>query len=498
MISPDDKYNQDLVNLVHPPGWENPRPQGRYDLVVIGGGTAGLVSAAGAAGLGAKVALIEKHLLGGDCLNTGCVPSKSLIAAARRVHAVRTASKLGVRISEPIEVDFPTIMERMRAQRSHIAHHDSAARFQGLGVDVFLGDAAFADDGQSVVVNDVPISFWKAVVCTGARAHVPDIPGLAAVGYLTNETLFSLTEQPRRLAVIGGGPIGCEMAQAFARFGTNVTLFEGGPRILSRDDAQASELVAQSMTNDGVEILFQCRVERVSQEEDGKVITARGANGELLERSFDEILVAVGRTPNIEGLNLTAMGVETSKTGIVVNDYLQTTNRQVYAAGDICSPYKFTHAADHQARVVIQNALFFGRRRASGLVVPRVTFTDPELAAVGRTGQEAADDPALTAWTVDLGAIDRGRTDGDAGFFRVWADGRGRIHGATVVGPHAGELLAPVTLAMTHGLRLSHVASTVHAYPTRSEALARIAGDHRKATLHPWVRAVLGWIARTS
>ncbi|MCA9567046.1 MAG: FAD-dependent oxidoreductase, partial [Myxococcales bacterium] len=210
----------------------------------------------------------------------------------------------------------------------------------------------------------------------------------------------------------------------------------------------------------------------------------------------DTVLVAVGRVPNVD-LGLEAAGVAYGPGGITVDDHLRTTNRRIFAAGDVVGA-GHTHAADHQARVVIQNALFFGRRRASGLVVPRVTFTDPELAAVGRTGQEAADDPALTAWTVDLGAIDRGRTDGDAGFFRVWADGRGRIHGATVVGPHAGELLAPVTLAMTHGLRLSHVASTVHAYPTRSEALARIAGDHRKATLHPWVRAVLGWIARTS
>ncbi|MEZ5942697.1 MAG: mercuric reductase [Planctomycetaceae bacterium] len=500
MISPDDNYNQELVNLVHPPGWENPRPQERYDLVVIGGGTAGLVSAAGAVGLGAKVALIEKHLLGGDCLNTGCVPSKSLIAAARRVHAVRTASKFGVNIADPIEVDFPVIMERMRAQRAHIAHHDSAERFQGLGVDVFLGEAAFANDGQSITVNDVSLQFRKAVICSGARAHVPDIPGLAAVGFVTNETLFSLTEQPRRLAVIGGGPIGCEMAQAFARFGTRVTLFEGGPRILSRDDAQASELVAQSMTDDGVEILFQHRVERVSQEEGGKVITARNANGELLERCVDEILVAVGRAPNVEGLNLDAAGVEVSKSGIVVNDYLQTTNRRIYAAGDICSPYKFTHAADFMARIVIQNALFSGRSRVSQLLIPWSTYTAPEVAHVGLSeGEAESRGISLDTFFQELSGVDRAFLDDEhAGFVKIHVrKGTDKIVGATIVAAHAGDLISEITLAMKHGIGLKKIASTIHPYPTQAEAIRKLGDAYNRTRLTPitkWLlKLVLNW-----
>ncbi|MBI4161338.1 MAG: mercuric reductase, partial [Acidobacteria bacterium] len=377
LILPDDAHNRALVENVHPPAWVNPTPTGRYNLVVLGAGTAGLVSAVGAAGLGAKVAIVEKHLLGGDCLNFGCVPSKGVLRAARAVHAVRHAEALGVRTGGPVDFDFAAAMERMRRLRAGISQKDSAHRLARLGVDVFLGEARFVAP-DAVEVDGRRLAFSRAVIATGARAAGLPIPGLADAGFLTNETVFSLTRLPRRLIVIGGGPIGCELAQAFRRFGSELSILSLGSRLLPREDEDAAAVLAARFQRDGIHLALGAKIQRVERRRDGKaVVFERDGRQEVV--TGDEILVGVGRVPNVEGLGLEAAGVECDKTGVKVDDYLRTTNRRIYAAGDICSVYKFTHAADAMARVVLRNALFFGREKASDLVIPWCTYTDPEV-----------------------------------------------------------------------------------------------------------------------
>ena len=363
-LIPDTPENRSLTANVHPPDWINPDPSGRYNLVVIGGGTAGLISAAGAAGLGAKVALIERHLMGGDCLNVGCVPSKGVIRASRALFDAKNGAGFGVRGGEGIHFDFGTAMERMRRLRSDISHHDSAQRFRDeLGIDVFIGQGSFVAP-DCVEVDGRKLYFKKAAVCTGARASAPSIPGLAEAGYLTNETVFSLTELPPRLAVIGGGPIGCELAQAFARFGSRVTVIELGAQILGREDGDAAEILHNAFVREGVELQLGVNIVRVEIRGSEKILLLE-RDGQSFEVIADEILVGVGRAPNIEGLELGKAGITYDKTGVKVSDTLQTSNPNVYAAGDICSPFKFTHTADALARILIANALFMGRQKTS-------------------------------------------------------------------------------------------------------------------------------------
>jgi pyruvate/2-oxoglutarate dehydrogenase complex dihydrolipoamide dehydrogenase (E3) component len=358
IISPWDAHNQRLASHVHPPDWKNPKPASRYNLVVIGAGTAGLVCAAGAAGLGAKVALIERHLMGGDCLNVGCVPSKAVIRASRAAAAVRDAGAFGVHVPEGVGMDFGRAMERMRRLRASISPHDSAKRFSELGVDVFIGEGRFSD-AQTVEVAGERLAFKKAVIATGARAAAPLVAGLEEISYLTNETVFSLTELPQRLAVIGAGPIGCEMAQAFARFGSEVFLVETMHGILPREDEDASAVVLESIQKDGVKLLCCGKQLRLAKADGGKVRLRVESHGKGYDEVVDQLLVAVGRAPNVEGLGLEAAGVAFTQKGVQVNDRLQTTQPNIFAAGDICSPYQFTHAADFMARIVIRNALFF-------------------------------------------------------------------------------------------------------------------------------------------
>src|SRR5581483_7105409 len=382
LVRPADSHNVRLVSNLHPPDWRNPVPAPRYNLVVLGAGTAGLVTAAGAAGLGAKVALVEKHLLGGDCLNVGCVPSKAIIRSSRAVFDIREAEHFGARVAEPPQVDFPAVMERMRKLRADISPHDSAARFAKLGVDVFLGEAHFAGP-DTVQVDGQTLRFKRAVIATGARPIQPSIPGLTEAGYLTNETVFSLTQRPPRLAVIGGGPIGCELAQAFQRLGCQVSLFHKHAHLLDREDLQAAAIVQRAFLREGLTVLLEATITRVERNGSEKRIcfAARGKNEAI---TVDEILVGTGRAPNVEGLNLEAVGVQYDPLkGVVVNDYLQTSNPRIYAAGDICLAWKFTHAADFAARIAIQNALFLGRKKASALTMPWCTYTDPEIAHVG-------------------------------------------------------------------------------------------------------------------
>jgi pyruvate/2-oxoglutarate dehydrogenase complex dihydrolipoamide dehydrogenase (E3) component len=494
-LTPDDEHNRRLVSRVHPGDWGNPQPADRYDLVVIGAGTAGLVTAAGAAGVGAKVALVERHLLGGDCLNYGCVPSKALIHAARAAAAVREATKLGIDSPAAGSVDFSAVMERMRRLRGDIARHDSAERFQQLGVDVFLGDGEFIDAGTSVRVGEARLRFRKAVICTGARAAAPAIPGLDAAGYLTNESLFSLTVLPRRMAVIGGGPIGCEMSQAFARFGSQVTLLETGSRILRRDDPEAAARVSMAIAADGVRIRLNAAVSGVERTADGKrlKVTTDGREEALI---VDDILVAVGRAPNVEGLNLESAGVEWDRSGVRVDDRLRTTNRRIFAAGDVCFPAKFTHAADYLARTVVRNALFFGRGRASRLLIPWCTYTSPELAHVGMTAEEAsARGLAIDTFTQELADVDRAVLDDETeGFVRVHVRrGTDAIVGATIVAAHAGELISELTLAMQHGVGLRRIGATIHPYPTQADAIRKLGDQYNRTRLTPFTR----WLLRT-
>jgi pyruvate/2-oxoglutarate dehydrogenase complex dihydrolipoamide dehydrogenase (E3) component len=490
-VPPWDEHNQILVANVHPPTWRNPDPAPRYNLVVIGAGTAGLVTAAGAAGLGAKVALVERHLMGGDCLNVGCVPSKCVIRSSRVLGDLSAAADLGIHVPPGTTVDFSAAMERMRRLRARMSHHDSAHRFQEqLGVDVFLGEGRFVGP-DTVEVDGKTLRFKKAVIATGARAaHLP-IPGLAEAGFLTNETVFSLTERPRRLAVIGGGPIGCELAQAFRRLGSEVTQFDSAPHILPREDSDAAEIVQQAFIRDGIHLMLEVKLTRVERTSEGKVIHFE-MNGRVGMVTVDEILVGAGRAPNVEGLNLEAVGVSyDTQRGVLVNKRLQTSNPRIYAAGDICMAYKFTHAADAAARTVIQNALFFGRKKLSTATIPWCTYTDPEVAHVGLSEQEAArNQVALQTFTVPMREVDRAIADGEEeGFVKIHVrHGTDKILGATIVARHAGEMINEVTLAMTKNIGLGALASVIHPYPTQAEAIRKAADAYNRTRLTPFVK----------
>lgn len=491
-LKPDDVHNRTLIENVHPAGWQNPTPEGRYNLVVIGAGTAGLVCAAGAAAVGAKVALIERSLMGGDCLNYGCVPSKGIISAARTVAAVRDAGEYGVTLSGDVSVDFAAVMERMRKLRSGISHHDSARRFTELGVDVYLGQGQFVDS-NTIRVEDRDLKFKKAVIATGARAAVPPIPGINDIGYLTNETVFSLTELPRRLGVIGGGPIGAELAQTFARFGSEVVLLEKADQILSREDADAARIVQQALIRDGVRLSLSATVKEFRCEGIHKITVSESA-GETREEQFDEILISSGRQPNLEDLNLEQAGIEyDERTGVKIDDYLRTTNPNVYAAGDICFPYKFTHTADFLARIVIRNALFPGRSKASSLIIPWCTYTQPEIAHVGLNERAAREQSAdIDTYRQDLASVDRAILDGETeGFVKVHVQrGKDKILGATIVAAHAGDLISEITLAMKHGIGLAGIGNTIHPYPTQAEAIRKLGDQFNRSRFTPFVSRI--------
>jgi pyruvate/2-oxoglutarate dehydrogenase complex dihydrolipoamide dehydrogenase (E3) component len=489
-IFPRDAHNQTLVANVHPPEWVNPTPSGRYNLVVIGGGTAGLICAAGAAGLGAKVALIERHLLGGDCLNVGCVPSKGLIRASRAFFDARNGADFGVLGGAGLQFDFATAMERMRRLRAEVSYHDSAKRFRDeLGVDVFLGQGSFVSR-DCVEVAGQKLFFKKAAICTGARAAAPPIPGLAETGYLSNETVFSLTELPPRLAVIGAGPIGCELAQSFARFGSQVTLIELGPHILGREDRDAAGILHAALVREGIDLQLGVKILGVEKRGSEKILRME-RNGVIIVVAVDEILVGVGRAPNLEGLELEQGGILYDQAGVKVSDTLQTSNPDVYAAGDICSPYKFTHTADALARILIANALFMGRQKTSALTIPWCTYTDPEIAHVGMYEKDVRDKGMeVTTLTVPLADIDRAVLDGEIeGFARVHLrKGTDKILGATIVARHAGEMINEFSLAITSGLGLAAIGNTIHPYPTQAEVIKRLADAHNRTRLTPFVK----------
>jgi pyruvate/2-oxoglutarate dehydrogenase complex dihydrolipoamide dehydrogenase (E3) component len=497
-LQPNDIHNQNLESNVHPPDWSNPTPRGRYNLVVIGAGTAGLVAAAGAAGLGAKVALIERSLMGGDCLNVGCVPSKGVISAARIAATVRNASDFGVEVPEGVHVNFASAMERMRKLRARISPNDSAARFRDLGIDVYFGQGRFIDS-NTIDVDGTKLNFKRAVIATGARAAAPPIAGLDRVHYLTNESVFSLTELPRRFGVIGAGPIGCELAQSFAQLGSEVFLVESEHGILPREDREAAEIVQKVMVRDGVKLL--CCGRKLEIKNEGGIRLTVESHDKSYDEPIDQLLVAVGRAPNVENLNLEGVGVDFDKKGVKVNDRMQTTNPRIYAAGDICSPYQFTHAADFMARIVIQNALFKGRKKSSSLKIPWCTYTSPEISHVGLYEHEAKEQGVeVDTYVQHLSDVDRAILEGeDDGFVKVHVKkGTDQIIGATIVARNAGDMISEITLAMTHGLGLGKIGSTIHPYPTQAEAIRRLGDQYSRTRLTPFVKSLFHkWLAWT-
>jgi pyruvate/2-oxoglutarate dehydrogenase complex dihydrolipoamide dehydrogenase (E3) component len=477
-----------LDDLVQPREWRNPQAQGTYDLVVIGGGTAGLVTAVGAAALGARVALVERGRLGGDCLNSGCVPSTAIRRTARAVGELRRAGALGVRVAG-VDVDFAAVMRRMRERRAGLAVHDSAERLTRLGIHVFFGAATFGS-AREVMVGAQTLRFTRAVIATGSRPAVPPIDGLSNTSYLTNETVFDLTERPDRLLVIGGGAIGCELSQAFARFGSQVMVFDQARRLLANDDPEASLVVQRALSADGVRFELGVAVTRVSHSNDTTIVQFRQSpDGPLQEAAGDRLLVATGRAPNVDGLDLTRAGIQAGPGGIVVDDRLRTSNRRVYAAGDVCSRFQFTHAADAAARIVIQNALFFGRRRASALTIPWCTFTDPEVAHVGLSAEDADKRrPGVQTISVRLSEVDRAVLDDETdGFVRVHHD-RGRLLGCTIVAAHAGEMIGQASGAVARGATLNEFSSIIYPYPTQTEALRKAGDAYRRTRLTAGVR----------
>jgi pyruvate/2-oxoglutarate dehydrogenase complex dihydrolipoamide dehydrogenase (E3) component len=503
-VSPMDVYNQQLIEYVHPADWVNPEPAAVYDLVVIGAGTAGLVVAAGAAGLGLglKVALIERHLMGGDCLNFGCVPSKTIVRSSRIIGEIWRGQELGIR-ADRVEIDFGAVMKRMRRIRAEISHNDSAARFKSLGVDVFLGGGQFASD-DTVTVGKQVLKFKKAVIATGARAATPQITGLAEAGYLTNETVFSLVERPRRLAVIGGGPVGCELAQTLQRLGCEVVLLHRSSHILNKEDPEAAVILQQVLLKEGVNLILDCQVEQVT-------VTDAGKNISYISNDFsstvivDEILLGAGRTPNIESLNLDKVGVDYDAKGVRVNDYLQTTNPRIYAAGDVCMKWQFTHAADAAARIVIKNTLFspfgLGKNKLSSLVMPWVTYTDPEIAHVGLSIDDAEKQGIqFNTIKILMSNVDRAITDGETeGFIKIMhRRGSDEILGATIVASHAGDIISEVTTAMVNKIGLSKLSSVIHPYPTQADCIKKAADAYRRTLLTPRTKKILGLLTKFS
>jgi pyruvate/2-oxoglutarate dehydrogenase complex dihydrolipoamide dehydrogenase (E3) component len=487
-VEPFDQFNQELVANVHPAGWVNPEPRERYHLVVIGAGTGGLVTASIAAGLGARVALIERYLMGGDCLNVGCVPSKGIISAARSWQAATESRHRfgGPTVSGP--GDFGEVMARMRRLRAGLSRLDGAPRYRDLGVDVFLGEGRFTGH-DALMVGGRTLRFRRAVIATGARPAVPPVPGLETTSYRTNETIFGLTALPRRLTVVGAGPIGCELAQAFARLGSAVTVIDEGAHILPREDADVAQIVERAMEAHGVRLLLAAAVLR-AEARDGERIVHVQVAGRSEEIAGDELLVATGRVPNVEDLGLEAAGVAYSSDGVGVNDRLRTSNPRIFAVGDIFSKYQFTHVAEATARLVVANALFFGLGggKVSSLVIPWVTYTTPEVAHVGMTEADGtAAGLRVQTITVPLHDVDRAVLDGqEVGFLRVHLkEGTDRILGATLVAEHAGEMIGEIALAITAGVGLGKIGSTIHPYPTQAEVFRKAADACRRTKLTP-------------
>lgn len=473
--------------------WPKPR---RFDrnLVVIGAGATGLVSAYIAATVRAKVSLIERHKMGGDCLNTGCVPSKALLRSAQLLADIRQARNVGLK-SASAQLDFAEVMERVRRVIRRIEPHDSAERYRALGVDCIEGEARITSP-YTVAVNGQTLTTRSIVIAAGARPLIPPIPGLAEIGYVTSDTLWDLRELPARLLVLGGGPIGCELAQAFARLGSRVTQLEMLPRLLPREDEEFSTLLAERFAAEGIDVRTDHKASAFRIEQGTRLVEC-DHRGSTVRIPFDLVLVALGRIANTSGYGLEELGIPVEQT-IVTNAFLQTIYPNIYAAGDVAGPYQFTHVGAHQAWFATVNALFgrFRKFRADYSAIPWATFTDPEVARVGLNEQEAsAQGIAYEVTRYRLDELDRAIVDGaDYGMVKVLTvPGRDRILGVTIAAKHAGELIAEYTLAMRHRLGLNKILSTIHIYPTLSEANKYAAGEWKKAHAP---ETVLRWLAR--
>ena len=478
--------------------WTRPA---RFDrnLIVIGGGSAGLVTAYIAAAVKAKVTLIEKHKLGGDCLNTGCVPSKALIRTAKFLSHVSRARELGCR-SASADFSFAEVMERVQHVIRQVEPHDSVERYTGLGVDVIEGSAKIVSPWEVEVTRRdgaaTRLSTRSIVIAAGARPFVPPIPGIEEVGYLTSDNVWNLRELPKRLVVLGGGPIGCELTQAFARFGSKVTQVEMLPRLMIREDPEVSDLVVQRFRAEGIAVLLNHKAKAFVVENGEKILVAEH-EGREVRIPFDTVLVAVGRVANLKGYGLEEIGVATGRT-VDTNEFLQTSYPNIYAAGDVAGPYQFTHTAAHQAWYAAVNALFdpYRKFRADYSVIPWATFVEPEVARVGLNEQEAQEQGiAHEVSRYDIDDLDRAIADSEAhGFIKVLTvPGKDRILGVTIVGEHAGDLIAEYVLAMKHGIGLNKILGTIHIYPTLAEANKYVAGVWKKA--HAPQR-LLAWLER--
>ena len=471
----------------------------KYNVVVIGAGTAGLVTAAGTAGLGGRVALIEGKKMGGDCLNFGCVPSKALISSAKLVHRIRRGPELGLSEMEP-SFRFEDVFRSMRERRARIEPNDSKERFEGLGVEVFLGKAKFLSPHEVEIDGGTRLRARNFVIATGTRALVPPVAGLDRVPYYTNETFFDeLARMPESMLVLGGGPIGCELAQVSRRLGIDVHIVELLPRLLPRDDSEASALIRKRLESEGIEVATGTKAVRFDHQ-GGRTVATVEANGAKKTLTAAAVLVAAGRTPNVESLGLESAGVKFSRRGVEVDETLTTSQPHIFACGDVAGPYAFTHAADYQARIVVRNILLpWFKAKASYRWMPWVTYTDPEVAHFGPTEEEArAKNIAYDVFRFDWDELDRAVTDSETeGFIKVLtARGKDTIVGATVVGVHAGEVMHEVLVAAKHGIGLSKLSGTVHAYPTYSSSVQRVADSFQKTRLTPRVAALFRWLYR--
>ncbi len=496
-LTPRDAHDEELLKNVHPAEWKNPTPCGPYHLVAIGGGPAGQAAAVGAADFGAKVALVEGRLLGGNSLNFGCVPSKALLRSARGAHAMNTAAELGFRGPAFGQWDFAAVMQRVRRLRAATGQRASAERFAALEIDVFLGAARFTGK-RTLEIDGQAIEFRRAVIATGASPVEPNLAGLAELGYRTNETIFSLSELPRTLIVIGAGPVGCELAQAFRRLGSDVHLVSHHDGLLRKEDREVGQFIAARLAAEGIHLHLGWQTVRAQRLGPSKALVIQREN-QKQELIGDEILVAVGRRPNVDTLDLPAAGIEATPRGVVVNDYLQTSNRRVYAAGDVCAEAKFTHAAEAMARIAVQNALFLRRKKFSRLNIPRCTYTDPEIAHVGLTAGEALGRGlAIDSYRAELLNVDRAVLDGETAGFAVvhTRRGGGRVVGGTIIAAHAGEMIGELTLLINRKLSLHALAETIHCYPTQVAVLQQIADQYQRTRRTPLkARLLKRWLA---
>lgn len=497
--APLDAYERKRLEAVSPEAWNNPEPTGPYQLVILGAGSAGLAAASAAAELGVRVALVERHMIGGTCFNTGCVPSKTLLRTAAVYAEMRDAARYGAHAPDEIKVDFSAAMSRLRRIRSHLTNTKSVRLLVASGVDVYFGNTQF-EGADRLSVNGQTLTFEKALIATGARPHVPDIPGLKQAGFLTNATVFDLTELPPRLLVIGGGPLGCELAQAFERLGSKVTIVQNLPLFLEHEERDAAQTLSEAFARDGIEVRLNTAVREVRMEGDERVVDLVSDDYHSTVR-VDAILTGVGRRPNVEGLALEAAGVDHDDTaGIRVDDHLRTTNPRIYAAGDVCLEAKFTDIAEESARIAVRNALLGGSERLSERIVPWCTYTDPEIAHVGMYVRNAnARGIPIKTFTIPMHQIDRAITDGEqGGFVKLHvSEGSDRILGATIVSRDAGDMISQVTLAMVAGVGLRTLAKVIHAYPTKTEAIREAAMAYNRTRLTPRILARLQrWLSR--